>query len=187
VIEPRRAGQRFHTSQPGIETWHSFSAGAHYDPENVALGPLVGVDEHHLAGGAGFDWHEHRGVVIVSYVLSGVLRHEDSAGVREISAGGTLVQSAEEVIRHAEGNASATEPLRFVQLTVLVGQGARFDVGATPCRIAAPGGYAFVAIGSAEVAGTRLRPGDEVRVSGEALELTGEATVLRWQFADASR
>ena len=44
MIELRRAGQRFHTSQPGIETWHSFSAGAHYDPDNVAFGPLVGVD-----------------------------------------------------------------------------------------------------------------------------------------------
>jgi quercetin 2,3-dioxygenase len=187
VIEPRRAGQRCRTSQPGVETWHSFSAGAHYDPDNVAFGPLVGVDEHHLTGGAGFDWHDHRGVVIVSYVLSGVLRHEDTAGTREIGAGATLVQSADAVIRHAEGNAAMTEPLRFVQLTVLVGRGARFDVCATPCRIAEPGGYAFVAAGSAEAAGTRLAPGDEVRVSGEALELTGEATLLRWQFAAASR
>jgi quercetin 2,3-dioxygenase len=186
VIEPRRAGQRFRTSQPGVEIWHSFSAGAHYDPDNVAFGPLVGVDEHHLAGGAGFDWHDHRGVVIVSYVLTGVLRHEDSAGVREIGAGGTLVQSADEVIRHAEGNASATEPLRFVQLTVLAGRGARFDVCVTPCRIAQPGGYAYVAAGSTEAAGIRLGPGDEVRVSGEALELTGEAKVLRWRFAGAS-
>jgi hypothetical protein len=186
VIEPRRAGQRCRTSQPGVETWHSFSAGAHYDPDNVAFGPLVGVDEHHLTGGAGFDWHDHRGVVIVSYVLSGVLRHEDAAGTREISAGATLVQSADAVIRHAEGNAAMTEPLRFVQLTVLAGRGARFDVCATPCRIAEPGGYAFVAAGSAEAAGTRLAPGDEVRVSGEALELTGEATLLRWQFTEAS-
>jgi hypothetical protein len=115
-----------------------------------------------------------------------VLRHEDAAGTREISAGATLVQSADAVIRHAEGNAAMTEPLRFVQLTVLAGRGARFDVCATPCRIAEPGGYAFVAAGSAEAAGTRLAPGDEVRVSGEALELTGEATLLRWQFAAAS-
>jgi quercetin 2,3-dioxygenase len=187
VIEPRRAGQRFRTSQPGVETWHSFSAGSHYDPDNVAFGPLVGVDEHHLTGGAGFDWHDHRGVVIVSYVLSGVLRHQDSAGTREIGASATLVQSADAVIRHAEGNAAMAEPLRFVQLTVLAGCGARFDVCATPCRIAEPGGYAFVAAGSAEAAGIRLAPGDEVRVSGEALELIGEATLLRWQFAAASR
>jgi hypothetical protein len=182
VIGVRRAGQRFHTVQPGIETWHSFSAGAHYDSDNVAFGPLVGVDEHHLAGGAGFDWHDHPGVVIVSYVLSGLLRHEDSAGVREIGAGATLVQSAEAGIRHAERNASTTEPLRLVQLTVLADRGGRFDRCVTPCRIVEPGGYAFVAAGFAEAAGTRLDVGDEVRVAGEELELTGVATVLRWQF-----
>ena len=182
MIELRRAGQRFHTSQPGIETWHSFSAGAHYDPDNVAFGPLVGVDEHHLAGGAAFDWHDHRGVVIVSYVLAGVLRHEDAGGVRDVRAGQTLVQS-EPGIRHAERNASTTEPLRFVQLTALAERGARFDVCATPCRIAEPGGYVFVAAGHAEAAGTRLAPGDEIRAA-EQLELTGEATVLLWQFAE---
>ena len=182
MIELRRAGQRFHTSQPGIETWHSFSAGAHYDPDNVAFGPLVGVDEHHLAGGADFDWHDHRGVVIVSYVLAGVLRHEDAGGVRDVAAGQTLVQS-EPGIRHAERNASTTELLRFVQLTALAERGARFDVCATPCRIAEPGGYVFVAAGHAEAAGTRLAPGDEIRAA-EQLELTGEATVLLWQFAE---
>jgi hypothetical protein len=185
VIELRRAGERFHTTQPGIESWHSFSAGAHYDPENVAFGPLVGVDEHHLAGGAGFGWHDHRDVDIASYVKSGVLRHEDADGVREVGTSQALIQSAAPGIRHAERNASATEPLQLVQLTVLAGRGARFDVCATPCRIAEPGGYAFVAVGEATAAGTRLAPGDEVRVSAEELALTGAATVLRWQFAES--
>ena len=184
VIEVRRAGQRFHSAQPGIESWHSFSAGSHYDADNVVFGPLVGVDEHHLAGGAGFDWHDHRGVAIVSYVKDGVLRHEDAAGVREVGTGQTLVQSTKPAIRHTERNRSATEPLVLVQLTVLAGRRAQFDVCATPCLIVEPRGYAFVVAGRAEAAGTRLTPGDEIRVAGEELELTGSATVLRWQFRD---
>ena len=71
-----RAADRFHVAHDGIETWHCFSAGAHYDPDNVAYGPMIGCDEHLVGPGAGFDWHPHRGVEIVSWVLSGVLRHQ---------------------------------------------------------------------------------------------------------------
>ena len=111
---------RYETRQPGIHTWHSFSAGAHYDPDNVAFGPVVGLDEHTVDPGAGFDWHGHRGVHIVSWVLDGTLRHEDSNGVeRFVAPGVLLVQSTGDGIRHRETNASDTESLRFVQMTVL--------------------------------------------------------------------
>ena len=128
MIELRRAAQRFRTRQPGIESWHSLSAGAHYDPANVSFGALVGVDEHLVDPGAGFDWHMHNGVRIVSYVLAGTLRHEDMAGVTEVGTGEVLPQEATSATRHAERNASRTEPLRIVQMTVLAGRAAAQSV-----------------------------------------------------------
>jgi uncharacterized RmlC-like cupin family protein len=182
VIELRRAGLRFHTRQSGIETWHSFSAGAHYDSDNVGVGPLIGVDEHRLDPGAGFGWHRHRGVRIVSYVLSGTLRHEDSAGRCEIGPGQVLCQMADAGIEHAEGNASSTEELCFVQMTVLATGTADFDVVAAPGRLESPGGYAFVADGTVRIGAVMLQPGDAAVVRDESVELYGVGTALVWRL-----
>jgi hypothetical protein len=121
VKQPYLPDRRGRSSQPGIESWHCFSSGPFYDPDRISLGPIVGVDEHLVAPGAGFDWHAHRGVHIASWVLEGTLQHEDSNGeVRFVTPGALFVQSTgREGIRHREWNASGDEPLRFVQITVL--------------------------------------------------------------------
>jgi hypothetical protein len=137
MIDLRRAADRFRTDQPGITTWHSFSAGAHYEAENLSFGPLVGVDEHLVEAGAGFDWHAHRGVHIVSWVLDGTLRHEDSSGeVRLVRPGELFVQSAGTGIRHRETNASAAAPLRFVQTTILGESAPGAGVARLPATVA---------------------------------------------------
>ena len=113
-----QAERRFRTVQAGIETWHTLSAGPHYDPDHLSRGPIVGIDEHIVEPGAGFDWHAHRGVVIVSWILEGMLQHEGS-GTRLVVPGELLVQSAGDGIRHRETNASDVEQLRFLQVTIL--------------------------------------------------------------------
>ncbi len=115
-----KAERRFHTVQSGIETWHTYSAGAHYDPDHLSYGPVVGLDEHLVEPGAGFAWHAHRGVHIATWILEGTLRHEDSNGsLRLVVPGELLVQCTGDGIRHRETNASDIEPLRFVQVTIL--------------------------------------------------------------------
>ena len=149
MIRVVRAADRYRSDQPGITSWHCFSAGAHYDPDNVAFGPIIGVDEHLVAPGAGFGWHAHSGVEIVSWVLAGVLRHEDSNGdVRLVAAGERLVQSAGSGIRHTETNASDTEPLRFVQTTLVDPGRARFKVWDSSGQVDAGRAHLFVARGS---------------------------------------
>jgi len=111
--------ERGRSSQPGIESWHCFSSGPYYDPARIAWGPVIGLDEHLVAPGAGFDWHAHRGVYIASWVLNGALWHEDSGGGSSLVTPGELfVQSTGSGIRHREWNAS-DEPLRFVQITIM--------------------------------------------------------------------
>ncbi|MDT4938263.1 MAG: quercetin 2,3-dioxygenase [Pseudonocardiales bacterium] len=123
----------------GIRSLHSFSAGAHYDADNVAFGALVGVDEHVLDPGVGFDRHGHRGVAIVTWVVEGALRHEDSTGrVEIVEAGHAAVQVAGRGIEHVEANASATEPVRFVQTTLLSDDDEpSYRVGTLPIVVAA--------------------------------------------------
>jgi redox-sensitive bicupin YhaK (pirin superfamily) len=146
VIEVRRP-DAFRTDQPGIVSHHVFSAGPHYDPDNLSFGPVIACDLHEVDPGAGFDWHAHRGVVIVSWVLSGTLRHEDSSGdIRLVQPGRVLVQSTGDGVRHTETNASSTDPLRFVQTTLLADSEA--SVGLVEPPVTLPGG-ATVRIASA--------------------------------------
>lgn len=115
-----RADARYPQVSPGIRTLHCFSSGAHYDEHNVSFAALVGVDEHVVDPGGGFDRHAHRGVAIVTWVLAGALRHEDSTGASHVVHPGTVaVQIAGRGIEHTETNASSSEPVRFVQTTLL--------------------------------------------------------------------
>lgn len=110
----RRATDRFVTRTPGVETWHGFSFGRHYDPGRVAHGPLLVHDEHRLDPGAGFGPHPHRDLEIVSWVLEGALVHEDEGGTTVVPAGGVQRTTAGTGVVHAERAGPA--PARFLQL-----------------------------------------------------------------------
>lgn len=115
----RRAADRFRTSRPeaGIETWHSFSYGEHYDADRLGFGPIRAINVEHLAPGAGYAPHRHAEVEIVTWVLSGALRHRDSTGAGGVIMPGTVQRlSAGAGVEHTEVNDSATEPLTFVQM-----------------------------------------------------------------------
>lgn len=186
----RRAVDRFETVQPGITTRHCFSSGAHYDAANTAFGSLIAFDEHAVAPGAGFGRHAHRGVEIVSWVLSGTLRHEDSTGrVELVGHGTTLRQSAGSGIEHTERNASDTEPLRFVQL-VLLGDVGEFSVltPAEPVELAAAAFlHLFVSRGAVSVAGQSLQAGDSARIRDATATVEGGGEVLVWRSLPSVR
>ena len=80
AVAIRRGTDRFIERAPGRLTAHAFSFGASYDAEHVRFGPMVCHDDHLLADGKGFDDHSHSGLVIVSYVVSGAVRHTDTTG-----------------------------------------------------------------------------------------------------------
>jgi quercetin 2,3-dioxygenase len=114
----RRASERFVIRREGLELRHSFSFGEHYDPDNVSFGLLLASNEMLLEPGAGFDLHEHRDLEIVTWVVSGLLEHRDSAGhVAVIGPGMAQRLSAGSGILHTE-RASAASPAHVVQMWV---------------------------------------------------------------------
>ena len=119
----QRSGDRFLTEAEGVSTRHAFSFGQHYDPANIGFANLLAHNDEHLLSGRGFDDHPHRDTEIVTWVLSGSLRHEDSTGESGIVHPG-LVQrlSAGSGVVHAERNdayrvdpQAPRVPVRFVQ------------------------------------------------------------------------
>jgi redox-sensitive bicupin YhaK (pirin superfamily) len=114
-VEIRRAADRAVTLSPGITTRHSFSFGAHYDPANLGYGRLLAHNDDVLEPGAGYDRHPHRGIDIVTWVLSGELTHADSDGNRSVAGAGCVqVLMAGGGISHSEHNFGDV-PVRFVQ------------------------------------------------------------------------
>lgn len=101
-IDLRRGNDRFVTRTDWATTRHSFSFGAHYDPDNVGFGALLVVNEDVVASGTGYDPHPHLDSEIVTWVLSGSLVHTDSRGntgvvhrglAQRMSAGSGIVHS----------------------------------------------------------------------------------------------
>ena len=113
------AATRLHTEIDWLDSYHSFSFGEHYDPTNTHHGLLLVSNDDRVAPGRGFGTHGHRDMEIVTWVLDGALRHEDSIGTSDvISPGLAQRMSAGSGIRHSEVNASATEPVHLIQMWV---------------------------------------------------------------------
>lgn len=123
-IDVRRSAHRAVTLGEGVASRHSFSFGSHYDPDNVGFGALTAHNDEVLDLGAGFNLHTHRDVEIVTWVLSGSMAHEDTAGHRGIVSPGVVQRlSAGDGIEHTErnvvlepGSSSVSGSLRYVQM-----------------------------------------------------------------------
>ncbi len=117
-FEIHRALDRFVTSRDGISTRHCFSFGEHYDPARIGIRTLVAMNDETIEPGAGYAQHLHRDVDIVSWVLDGVLRHEDSLGTScTLRNPNVLRLTAGPGVTHTETNGGAPgERLRFLQL-----------------------------------------------------------------------
>jgi len=98
--------------------WH-FSFGEYYDPANTNWGSLRVFNDDIVEGGGKFDMHPHRDMEIITYMIDGELRHEDSLGNGDVLRPGEVqVMSAGKGILHSEGNNSPTVPLRLLQIWI---------------------------------------------------------------------
>jgi redox-sensitive bicupin YhaK (pirin superfamily) len=173
-VEVRRSADRFVTVAEGRTTRHSFSFDRHYDPANVSMGFLLCHNDDLLQPGAGYPLHPHRDLEIVTWVLDGALRHEDSTGrgglvvpgrVQRLSAGSGVV--------HSEVNDDPT-PLRFVQMWVqpeAPGAAPSYDqadvsLGPAWTPLASGRGDGAVHLGNpgASLDGARIDPGDDLHL-----------------------
>lgn len=98
----RLGRERGHVNHGWLKTYHSFSFADYYDPEHMGFGALRVINEDYVKPGYGFGMHSHRDMEIVTLVLSGQLRHEDSMGhmatmgayeIQRISAGSGMRHS----------------------------------------------------------------------------------------------
>ncbi|MFP5023459.1 pirin family protein [Pseudonocardia phyllosphaerae] len=115
-----RAGERFRTETGWLDSRHSFSAGAHYDPANTHFGLLLLHNEDRVVAGRGYDEHPHRDTEILTWVLDGALEHRDSGSGRaaRVYPGQAQYLGAGAGVRHSE-HATPEGGVRFVQMWVV--------------------------------------------------------------------
>lgn len=144
-MEYRPSGERFRTDAEGPTTWHSFAFGAHYDPANVGFERLVAHNEELLPPGTGYADHPHADLEIVTWVLSGALRHTSSVGSGVVGPGRVQRLSAGSGVVHSEV-ADSAEETRFLQAWVRPDEPGLVP-GYLACDVALDDGWTCVADG----------------------------------------
>jgi quercetin 2,3-dioxygenase len=119
-MELIKSHQRYLTEIDWLKSYHSFSFGDHYHPENKSWGNLRVINEDYISPGQGFGMHPHRDMEIITYIVSGSLEHQDSEANHGIISS-TEVQrmSAGSGILHSEVNSSAHDAVHLLQIWVL--------------------------------------------------------------------
>jgi redox-sensitive bicupin YhaK (pirin superfamily) len=127
-VDVRKAAERAATRLSWLDSHHSFSFGAHYDPANTHHGVLLVNNDDVVTPGAGFETHPHRDMEVVTWVLRGSLVHQDSTGhsgviypglAQRMSAGTGILHSEKNDSWRLQGGDRHDEPVHFVQMWVV--------------------------------------------------------------------
>jgi redox-sensitive bicupin YhaK (pirin superfamily) len=119
MIAVRNCQERGRTDIGWLKSYHSFSFGHYYNPKCNSFRDLRVINEDYVEAGKGFGMHPHKNMEILTYVVDGSLRHEDSLGnISVLKPGDFQRMTAGKGIIHSEYNDSSQDPVHFLQIWI---------------------------------------------------------------------
>ncbi|WP_416825556.1 pirin family protein [Ectobacillus polymachus] len=119
MIQVFPAESRYSAEHGWLHSRFSFSFAEYFDPANLQFGPMRVLNDDRVEPHRGFGMHPHQEMEIVSIVLEGFLKHEDSNGNTATTTFGEIQRmSAGTGIFHSEMNPADVE-VNFLQMWFL--------------------------------------------------------------------
>lgn len=120
MFQIRKAQDRGKTEKVWLKSYHSFSFGSYEDARHTGFRSLLVINEDIIAPGRGFPFHPHQNMEIITYVISGFLKHKDSTNTEAVLKKEEVqIMSAGSGIVHSEYNDSSDIPLHLLQIWIL--------------------------------------------------------------------
>jgi quercetin 2,3-dioxygenase len=119
MLEIRRSRDRGYDDHGWLKTYYTFAFADYYDPEHVDFGPLKVMNEDRVKAGKGYPDEYRRDAEVLTYLIDGELRHQDSLGNEAVIRAGSLqYMSAGTGIRHTESNPSASQEAHLLHICI---------------------------------------------------------------------
>ena len=117
MLEVRRSRDRGYDDHGWFKSWYTFVYADYYDPEHVDFGPLKVLNEDRVMAGKSYPGEQRHDIEVLTYLIDGELRHQDSLGNETVLQAGSLqCMNAGTGIRHTESNASTSREAHLLHI-----------------------------------------------------------------------